>query len=1076
MCNTTKERRPLIRTRETASAFSRPYVRPMFGHSNRDDKNSKYRRANQLQCVKLFALSAIGALLLASGVATISKYSLLESVRLRGKAANQYSTPAGEELIDTSSISHPLPAWATKSPSSTLYPPPYEIPASKQVCLVHVGKTAGSTIGCQLGFNLHCSPDRVVAPGLLARYTTHMFHTNIYDCPDDVPYYLFVVRNPLERIKSAFAYDKPKDWDEFRSTMGEKYYWLRKRLYDDCSFDTLEDMALRGLRNQTTDAKGAADPECQRRAVASLLGTEHFGCHFYYNYQFHVEGIPSNATIVTIRTEHIVHDWNTVELELGGQDNIMGSPDKAVVKKNNVNTNKADSDKFLSDESIIEICRLLCNDIQMYKEILERSINLDKAQIALSMADLRASCPKEASASTCDTAKPDIKQKLLESRGYEGQTKIVSPYEKHWQGQWNLPDKMTKDYTKYPAKTSPDNEVCFVHVGKGAGVSVGCALGFNLPDCPNSGSLTSGLLPQYTTRQFHCGIYDCFDDSAYYMFVVSNPVARFIAAFNSDMPTDWEAFRSKEGDRQYKFHKELFQDCPFNSVEELISLGIANNGLGNETSKECQQRALGAIDGTGHFGTQMFYNYQYYAEGLPLGANVIVIRSEHTIDDWNSAESTVGGVSHILRSDQSQFKSVESGSAVSDLSEESTALLCEKLCNEIQVYKKIIGAAVNLSPEEKGRSLDELKESCPKEVAVDSCEVALPDITSKLYLSRGYEENLRLDLPTGDVTIGRSLHPQPPSPYEQIWPDLKLPLYMKKDRQFAIESVPSDKKTCFVHVGKTAGSTVGCAIGFNLHCSSKVTAAGVFPMYATHMFHAQMYDCEDDSAFFVFVVRNPVERMISAFNYDNPSKDWGKFRVEYGEKHYQFRKKLYMDCPFNTFDDLAQLGLSSNGNATAECRNRAAAAIEGTEHFGCHFFFNYQYHLEAVPTDATIMTIRTEHLVEDWNSVEYNLGGEREILGTDQTVLTYTNVNTASGDEFKHLSNDSMELICERLCNEIQVYKKILRRSINLSEKQVNESIEELIKSCANAASESCPSPLPDITEKLTNSRGYLKT
>lgn len=1052
----------------------------MFEQSNKDDKNTKYRKANHAQHVKLAALSAIGAVIIASGVASIQKYPLLESVRLRGKATNQYSAPVGEELIDTSSISHPfydiwpyeqLPAWATKSPSSTLYPPPYEIPASKQVCLVHVGKTAGSTIGCQLGFNLHCSPDRVVAPGLLARYTTHMFHTNIYDCPD-VPYYLFVVRNPLERIKSAFAYDKPKDWDEFRTTMGEKYYWLRKRLYDDCSFDTLEDMALRGLRNQTTDTKDAANPECQRRAAASLLGTEHFGCHFYYNYQFHYEGIPPNATIVTIRTEHIIHDWNTVELELGGQNNIMGSPDNAVVKKNNVNTNKADSDKFLSDESIIEICRLLCNDIQVYKEILNRSINLDKSQIELSMADLKASCPMEAKATTCDVPKPDIKQKLLASRGYEGQTQTVSPYEKHWQGQWNLPYKMTKNYAKYPAKISSDKEVCFVHVGKGAGVSVGCALGFNLPDCNNSDILTPGLLPQYTTRQFHCGIYDCFDDSAYYMFVVTNPVTRFIAAFNSDMPTDWEAFRSKEGDRQYKLHKELFRDCPFHSVEDLISLGIANV---NETSKECQQKALGAIDGTGHFGTQMYYNYQYYAEGLPEGANVLVIRSEHTIDDWNSAESTVGGVSNILGTDQKFIKSVKSESAVSELSVGSKALLCEKLCNEIQVYKKVIGAAINLSADEKGRSLDELKDSCPNEVAVGSCE-ALPDITSKLYLSRGYDDDTRIDLPTGEIMIGRPLHPQPPSPYEQIWPGLRLPSYMKKDRQFALESVPADKKTCFVHVGKTAGSTVGCAIGFNLHCTNKVTAGGVFPVYATHMFHAQMFDCEDDSAYFVFVVRNPLDRMVSAFNYDNPSKDWRKFRVEYGEKHYQFRKKLYMDCPFNTFDDLAQLGLSGRGNTTTECRNRAAAAIEGTEHFGCHFFFNYQYHLEAIPPDATIMTIRTEHLIEDWNSVEYNLGGKREILGLDQNVLTYNNVNTESGNKLKHLSEDSKELICERLCNEIQVYKKILRRSINLSEKQVSESIEELTRSCSNAALDSCPSPLPDITEKLVNSRGYLKT
>eukprot|EP00956_Cyclotella_meneghiniana_P039386 scaffold170964_cov126-Cyclotella_meneghiniana.AAC.1 len=864
-------------------------------------------------------------------------------------------------------------------------------------------------------------------------------------------------------------------------------------------------MARRGLINANATTAGtsttannnnntASSLECRRRAVASLLGTEHFGCHFYYNYQFHYEGIFNHPTsssnntaatskkkIITIRTEHIIRDWNSVEVELGGQPNIMGTPDTAVLSKNNVNTHKADSEKYLSDESRMAICNLLCNDIQVYKEILLKSVNLDEEQVRVSMEELRVSCPTEADSSTCTDPKPNIQQKLLEDRGYVGKTRVISPYELHWQGRWSLPHYMTKNHMKYPAKTSSDKEVCFVHVGKvgGAGVAVGCALGFNLQECQQTSSIvndgiTPGLLPQYTTRQFHCGIYDCFDDSAYYMFVVTDPLTRFASAFHSDIPTDWEDFRSKHGERQYNFHKELFMDCPFHSLEELIYLGVADSGNRN-TSNVCRQRALGAIDGSGHYGTQMYYNYQYYVEGLPKDAKIIAIRSEHLMEDWNSAESMIGGVENILSPDQTILTN-DVSSEVEMLSDDSKRLLCEKLCNEIQVYKKVLTVAMNLNTKQKQKSFEELKASCPKEAATESCEADLPDITSKLYLSRGYDEELRLDSPSGGISIGRSLHPEPPSPYEMIWPDLKLPSYMKKDRQYPIESVPTDKKTCFVHVGKTAGSTVGCAIGFNLHCNNKVTAPGVFSQYATHMFHSQMYNCEDDSAYFVFVVRNPLERMISAFNYDNPSKDWEKFRREYGEKHYNFRKKLYMDCPFTTFDELAQRGLSSHGDATDVCRLRAAAAIDGTEHFGCHFYFNYQFHLEAITQDATIMTIRTEHLIEDWNTVEYKLGGEEMLLGPNQTVLAHNNANNASGDKLKYLSAESKTLICEKLCNEIQTYKKILRKSINLSEEQVMESIKELNESCPLIAfAETCSSPLPNITEKLIDSRGYLK-
>eukprot|EP00804_Cyclotella_cryptica_P028033 CCRYP_003894-RA/>CCRYP_003894-RA protein AED:0.00 eAED:0.00 QI:171/-1/1/1/-1/1/1/2577/1135 len=1123
MCTTnsnTKERRSLLRpppgshTGTATSAFSHPYSRPLFERANSDDsqngKNAKSKQTMMIASqsfsglVKIAMASTIGILLFVSLLlATLQRHSLPSgSVQLRGNSNPHEHEP----MLDTATLQHPfdsiwpndqLPQWAIKSPPAALFPPPHTIPLSKRTCLVHVGKTAGSTIGCQLGFNLHCpaadddDTPRSIAPGRLPRYVTNMFHTNIYDCDDaSTRYYLFVVRNPLERIQSAFAYDKPRDWGEFRRTMGDKYYWLRKRLYADCGFETLEDLAVRGLRNETTrrvmdGALVTTSEECKRRAVASLLGTEHFGCHFYYNYQYHYEGVPSNATIMTIRTEHIVRDWNAVEVELGGQTNILGLPEKgAVMQRNNVNTAKADSDKYLSEESRMVICKLLCNDIQVYKEILRRSVNLDVEQVAISIDELKHSCPIEAVATTCDTPKPDIRQKLLDSRGYQGQTQIRSPYEEHWQGEWPLPYKMTKDYAKYLRKTSPDKEVCFVHVGKTAGSTIACALGFNMPECrkANTATVAPGLLPQYTTKRFHCGLYDCFDDSAYYMFALRNPLVRFVSAFNYDMPLDWEAFRAQEGERQYNFLKKLFLDCPYRSVEEMVKLGIDEGYDGNITiSNECRQRALGAIDGTGHYGTQMYYNYQYYAEGIPKGANVLVIRTEHLVDDWNSAESMVGGVTNILGPDQTTlvFTNVNGHSApeTKELSDESRFLLCEKLCNEIQVYKKILNVAVNLSEEQRQQSFEELKVSCPREAIAESCEVPLPDITTKLYRSRGYNEGIRLDAPQGEISIGRSLHPEPPSPYELTWPDLKLPFYMKKDREFAVESVPADKKTCFVHVGKTAGSTVGCAIGFNLHCSSKTIAPGVFPQYATNMFHSQMYDCHDDSAYFVFVVRNPLDRMISAFNYDNPSKDWEKFRQEYGQKHYNFRKKLYMDCPFTTFDELAQQGLSSHGNATEECRRRAAAAIDGTEHFGCHFFFNYQYHLEAVPHGSTIMTIRTEHLIEDWNSVEYNLGGQKKVLGPNQMVLSHNNVNTASGDKLKHLSDESRTLICEKLCNEIQMYKKILRNSINLSEEQVKESIiEEMMESCpVEAKSEQCKDPLPDITNKLVNSRGYLK-
>ncbi|KAK1746955.1 nucleotide-sugar transporter [Skeletonema marinoi] len=283
------------------------------------------------------------------------------------------------------------------------------------------------------------------------------------------------------------------------------------------------------------------------------------------------------------------------------------------------------------------------------------------------------------------------------------------------------------------------------------------------------------------------------------------------------------------------------------------------------------------------------------------------------------------------------------------------------------------------------------------------------------------------------------------------------------------------KKACFVHVGKTAGSTVGCSLGFNLHCTSKVQAPGVLPHYTTNMFHAQMYDCDDETTtFFIFVVRHPLDRWISAFNYDNPSRDWEGFRQQFGEKHFKFRSQLYAECPFNTINDVGE-ALSAESNVTNVCKRRAEASIDGTEHFGCHHYFNYQFHLEAIPQNATIMTLRTEHLIEDWNSVEYNLGGGKEVLGQGNNIIAHNNVNKASDGKLKYLSEQSQRKVCEKLCNEIQTYKKILQLSINLSEKQVQESVDEVMNSCPiEALATTCNDPIPNITDKLIYSRGYM--
>jgi hypothetical protein len=68
-----------------------------------------------------------------------------------------------------------------------------------------------------------------------------------------------------------------------------------------------------------------------------------------------------------------------------------------------------------------------------------------------------------------------------------------------------------------------------------------------------------------------------------------------------------------------------------------------------------------------------------------------------------------------------------------------------------------------------------------------------------------------------------------------------------------------------------------------------------------------------------------------------------------------------------------------------------------------------------------------------------------------RTVPPQRNSNAPKYDE-KYLSSDSRKLVCEQLCDEIQVYKGLLYRAVNLNASQVEQSMDELRKSCPREA------------------------
>jgi len=288
---------------------------------------------------------------------------------------------------------------------------------------------------------------------------------------------------------------------------------------------------------------------------------------------------------------------------------------------------------------------------------------------------------------------------------------------------------------------------------------------------------------------------------------------------------------------------------------------------------------------------------------------------------------------------------------------------------------------------------------------------------------------------------------EPLEPFQLRNPDKHFPDWVKKPYYSWSNDVPDDKRVCFVHTGKAGGSTIGCSLGFELHCGDNKhdpsrIPAGFLPQYTTHQFHNEIDNCPDSPlpAYYLFVVRDPLERVQSAFIYDYLHHN------DPPGKHGQ--TKLYNDCPFGTLNELAMNGLAPNGIASPTCKRRAVDAITGKERFGYHLWMNYEWYVkDSIDKYPSVkpLVIRINHVQDDWKSAENALGNYN---ATAPQMDARNQGDHSHDDTERFLSSDAKLLLCAALCHEIQVYKSLLQRAINLTPEQVLQSLDELAENC----------------------------
>ena len=266
---------------------------------------------------------------------------------------------------------------------------------------------------CFQGNNTHA-----MAPGLLSRSVHSCIHHPSDGCFDrHYDYYLVVLRHPLKRLQSWFTYERPVGVNQ-PSFAGIGRYKREKQLYLECDFHTLNELGEKGLSNQTQDFSATPLPQkltrteemlfnsdeyasvCQFRASMAIQGKVGYASHNKYNFRHYLDLIESKhgpkPTLAAIRTEHLEKDWKSLEEDLlHGQKNLN-------VSFGHMNKSKKDAkDEYLSPTALRNICRELCGEIQVYKVLLQRAVNLNDDDYATSLAELAESCPEEVKASDC---------------------------------------------------------------------------------------------------------------------------------------------------------------------------------------------------------------------------------------------------------------------------------------------------------------------------------------------------------------------------------------------------------------------------------------------------------------------------------------------------------------------------------------------------------------------------------------------------------------------------------------------------------------------------------------------------
>jgi hypothetical protein len=276
-----------------------------------------------------------------------------------------------------------------------------------------------------------------------------------------------------------------------------------------------------------------------------------------------------------------------------------------------------------------------------------------------------------------------------------------------------------------------------------------------------------------------------------------------------------------------------------------------------------------------------------------------------------------------------------------------------------------------------------------------------------------------------------------------------------------------DTRIFFIHVGKAGGMTLrDSVISANeskIKCAYKNSLSGkdyrpcykfqpeasqldqktlgIFHMNAVNMKPEEQQWLLDNTNVFLFSVRDPIDRLLSAYNYHRQlklGKGWGK-------------GVFYTQCFPNGLDEMVQRVAGMDTMLNEYCRRLGVDTLLGKENRGGgeHFQYGYQWYksqsMDKRPSHQ-VAAVRTERMWEDISHLDQLLGGtgEFEAAGSKNTHGSESYTFSYSGD----LTYEHTRFLCCLIYKEIEAYQLMILKAMNLGDVHKRLTLSHLMKRC----------------------------